>query len=73
MATTSTLKRSRQIVDYKQLNALSSVVLYDTGKRNGTGKRKKNSGFYEVERVVTRRRIGHVSCVLNSLLMFYKF
>ena len=35
-------KRAGKIVDYKQLNALSSVLLYDMGK-------KKNASFYEVE------------------------
>ena len=64
-------KRAGKIVDYKQLNALSSVVLYDTGKK------KKNASFYEVERVITRRRVCHVSCVFNSyyslVIYFYRF
>ena len=64
---TNTSKRSRNVVDYKQLNALSSVVLYDTS----TVKRKRTCGsFYQVERIITRRRICHVSCVFNSLLIF---
>ena len=64
---TNTSKRSRNVVDYKQLNALSSVVLYDTS----IVKRKRTCGsFYQVERIITRRRICHVSCVFNSLLIF---
>ena len=51
-------KRAR-VVDYKQLNSFSSAVLFDTAPRS------KKSKFFEVERVITRRRIRYVSCVGN--------
>ena len=52
---TEVQKRSRT-VDYRQLNSFSSAVLYDTARRS------KKSKLFEVERVITRRRIRHVSC-----------
>ena len=38
-------------VDYKQLNALSSVVLFDTSI-----KKFKESTIYDVERIIERRK-----------------
>ena len=53
-------KRTRQLVDDKQLSALSLVVLYDTGKK------RKTSRLYKVGRVITRRRIHHVGTLFNN-------
>jgi hypothetical protein len=51
----SSLKRSRTNVDYKQLNSFSSTVLYDiTPKRS-------SSKFFDVERIVERRKRPQVS------------
>ena len=52
-------RRKNVVVDYKQLNAFSSVVLYDTKKKA----KRNNRTFYEVERVIARRRISHVSVI----------
>ena len=43
-------------IDYKQLDSFSSVVLYDTVPRKAKGTK-----LYEVERVITRRKIRYVS------------
>ena len=42
------------VVDYAQLHSLSSVVLYDT-----SGKKLKRGKFYNVERVIERRKTKH--------------
>lgn len=71
----SSTKRVKQ-VDYVQLNSLSSVVLYDTAKK------AKNSRYFEVERIITRRKIPYVSCFhvsyefrtsqnMNVMIVFY--
>ena len=44
-------KGSVPVVDYKQLNSLSSVVLYDT-----SAKRVKRGKFDDVERIIERRK-----------------
>ena len=44
-------KGSVPVVDYKQLNSLSSVVLYDTST-----KRAKRGKFDDVERIIERRK-----------------
>ena len=43
------------VVDYAQLHSLSSVVLYDM-----SGKKLKRGKFYNVERVIGRRKTKHV-------------
>lgn len=48
-------------VDYKQLNLFSSTVLFDTARKLKKGK------FYEVEKIITRRRIRYVSFVDDSI------
>ena len=49
----------RKSVDYKQLHSFSSVVLYDIATRS-----KHRGRFYDVERIITRRKCGSVSLVL---------
>ena len=61
MAFSPASKRAAQM-DYKQLNSLCSVVLYDTA----TTSRKKGK-FYDVERIITRRRARNVSLFLVLL------
>lgn len=51
--------RKSLTVDYKQLNLLSSVVLYDIANRS-----KHRVRFYDVDRIITRRKRGSVSLVL---------
>lgn len=41
--------RRSHVVDYKQLNSLSSVVMYDTAPHP-----KKRGKLFEVERIITR-------------------
>jgi hypothetical protein len=60
-------KRCLLEVDYAQLNALSSVVLYDTKKSK---KRSKNNRIYDVERIIERRNVKHVSF---SLQIFFDY
>ena len=55
MAENTSRRRSRNALDYSELNALSSVVLYDTSKRKKTGKK------YLVERIIERRKLHSVS------------
>lgn len=52
-------KRKRSLVDYKNLNALSSVVLYDTA-------RKVKGKFFEVDRLIEKRKVGHVSTAYQN-------
>ena len=47
-------KGKRSIVNYKDLNAISFVVLYDTA-------RKSKENFFEVDRLIEKRKVGHVS------------
>ena len=42
-------------IDYKQLNELSSVTLYSDAPKG------KHGRLYEVERILIRRRMTHVS------------
>lgn len=50
-------------VDYKQLNSVSSVVLYDCAP---SASRRKRGKLYEVERIVSRRKVRRVSiCFLS--------
>ena len=48
-------ERSVTIVDYKQLNALSSVVLFDTSTKKFKGRK-----VYDVERIIEHRKAKHV-------------
>ena len=48
-------KRSVTKVDYKQLNALSSVVLFDTSTKKVKGRK-----IYNVERIIERRKAKYV-------------
>ena len=50
----ASVQRVGKKVNYANLNDLSSVVLYDTGK-------KPKGKFFPVERIIERRRRGHVS------------
>ena len=54
MASSVGAKR-KHVVDYQQLNSLSSVVLYDTVPNRNKGR------LWEVERVISRRTVRHVS------------
>ena len=49
------LKRAPEI-DYNRLDSYSSVVMHDTVPR-----KTKGTKLYEVQRVVTRRRVRYVS------------
>ena len=51
----SSSKRSRENVDYRQLHSFSSTVLYDTTSK------KARSKYYEVEKIIERRRKPQVS------------
>ena len=51
----ATKKRGVGVADYAQLHQLSSVVLYDTSR-----KKFKKGKFYNVERVIERRKTKHV-------------
>ena len=50
----ASVQRVGKKVNYANLNDLSSVVLYDTGK-------KPKEKFFPVERIIERRRKGNVS------------
>ena len=47
-------KGKRSIVNYKDLNAISFVVFYDAA-------RKSKGNFFEVDRLIEKRKVGHVS------------
>ena len=50
-------------VDYKQLNSVSSVVLYDSAP---SASRRKKGKLYEVERIISRQKVRRVSiCFLS--------
>ena len=51
-------KGKRSIVNYKDLNAISFVVLYDAA-------RKSMGNFFEVDRLIEKRQVGHVSCYIT--------
>jgi hypothetical protein len=61
MASSTGLKRERREIDYKQLNSLSSVVLYDTARKS-----RHKGKLYEVERIITRRTVRYVSAYLHN-------
>jgi len=48
-------ERSVPKVDYKELNALSSVVLFNTSTRKVKGRK-----IYNVERIIERRKAKYV-------------
>ena len=48
-------RRLRNVITYSELNALSSVVLYNTSKRKKTGKK------YLVEKIIERQKANSVS------------
>ena len=62
MATSMISQKRARDVNYKLLNSFSSEVLFDTAPK------PKKSRLYEVERVITRRRIRYVSSVDKFLL-----
>ena len=59
-------KRKRSIPNYKDLNEISSVVLYDTA-RKGKGK------FFEVDRLIEKRKVGHVSTTCQNEMIYLIF
>ena len=59
-------KRKRLILNYKDLNEISSVVLYDTA-RKGKGK------FFEVDRLIEKRKVGHVSTTCQNEMIYLIF
>ncbi len=61
--------RKRNLVDYRQLHSLSSVVLYDNAP-----KIKKRGKFFEVDRILAKRKIRFVSFVYTlSQFVSYTF
>ena len=50
------MPRGRANVDYRNLHLLSSAVLYNTA-------RKPSGKLLKVDRIVDKRRVGHVSNV----------
>ena len=60
------LKRKRSILNYKDLNEISSVVLYDTA-RKGKGK------FFEVDRLIEKRKVGYVSTTCQNEMIYLIF
>ena len=50
-------------VDYKQLNSVSSVVLYDSAP---SASRRKKGKLYEVEKIISRRKVRQVSICFPS-------
>ena len=59
-------KRKRLILNYKDLNKISSVVLYDTA-RKGKGK------FFEVDRLIEKRKVGYVSTTCQNEMIYLIF
>jgi len=55
MAENRSRRRLRNVVNYAELNALFSVVLYNTSKRKKTGKK------YLVERIIEQEKANSVS------------
>ena len=58
--------RKRLILNYKDLNEISSVVLYDTA-RKGKGK------FFEVDRLIEKRKVGYVSTTCQNEMIYLIF
>lgn len=58
-------KRKRSLLNYKDLNEISSVVLYDTT-------RKSKGKFFEVDRLIEKRKVCHVSTTCRNE-MFSRF
>ena len=50
-------------VDYKQLNSVSLVVLYDSAP---SASRREKGKAYEVERIISRRKVCRVSICFSS-------
>ena len=59
-------KRKRLILNYKDLNEISSFVLYDTARK---GKEK----FFEVDRLIEKRKVGHVSTTCQNKMIYLIF
>lgn len=59
-------KRKHLILNYKDLNEISSVVLYDTARK---GKEK----FFEVDRLIEKRKVGHVSTTCQNEMIYLIF
>lgn len=59
-------KRKHLILNYKDLNEISSVVLYDTA-RKGKGK------FFEVDRLIEKRKVGYVSTTCQNEMIYLIF
>ena len=59
-------KRKRSILNYKDLNEISSVALYDTTRK---GKEK----FFEVDRLIEKRKVGHVSTTCHNKMIYLIF
>ena len=56
-------KRKRSILNYKDLNEISSVALYDTTRK---GKEK----FFQVDRLIEKRKVGHVSTTCHNKMIY---
>ena len=56
-------------VDYKQLNSVYSVVLYDSAP---SASRRKKGKPYEVERIISTRRVRRVSICFPLRRVFVK-
>ena len=59
-------KRKHSILNYKDLNEISSVVLYDTA-RKGKGK------FFQVDRLIEKRKVGYVSTTCQNEMIYLIF
>lgn len=59
-------KRKRLILNYKDLNEISPFVLYDTARK---GKEK----FLEVDRLIEKRKVGHVSTTCPNKMIYLIF
>ena len=59
-------KRKHLILNYKDLNEISSVVLYDTARK---GKEK----FFQVDRLIEKRKVGHVSTTCQNEMIYLIF
>ena len=59
-------KRKRLILNYKDLNEISSVALYDTTRK---GKEK----FFEVDRLIEKRKVGQVSTTCQNKMIYLIF
>ena len=59
-------KRKRLILNYKDLNEISSFVLYDTARK---GKEK----FFEVDRLIEKRKVGYVSTTCQNEMIYLIF